>query len=121
MEDEEKAPSTKWDPIAWAKRKQMESPDNDSFGQVKRGPSSSSSSTTGFGFDRNQSWNNNVYDYSQQQTQQSSNQRTYLTQVEKVRLLQRLTTRFLPKHVFIPILDISSTVPSSTGPVLMTG
>jgi hypothetical protein len=119
MEDEEKvAPSSRFDPISWARKVQMESADNDSFGQVNRQSSSSSS----YGFDRNQSWNNNVQDYDRQQTQsQSSTQRNYLTQLEKVRLLQRLTSKFLPKEVFIPILDISSTMPSQAGPVLMTG
>jgi hypothetical protein len=119
MEDEEKAaPSEKFDAIKWARKVQMESPDNDSFGQVNKRPQSSSTSM--YGFDRNQSWNNNLDEYNRQQPQ-NSNQRSYLTQLEKVRLLQRLTARFLPKEVFIPTLDISSTVPSPSGPVLQTG
>jgi hypothetical protein len=114
MEDEEKAvPSSGFSPVEWAKKKQLESSDNDSFGQ---------SSSSMYGFDRNQSWNTSLSNYSRQRTQpQSSLQRNYLTQLEKVRLLQRLTSKFLPKEVFIPILDISSTMPSQSGPVLQTG
>lgn len=138
MEDEKSAPtsSAHFSPIEWAKKKQLESPDNDTFGQVKGStnwyinkPSSSSSSSSNIGFDRNQSWNNNVYNYYGQQQEQSQSsfqqqqQRNYLTQYEKVRLLERLTSKFLPRHVTIPTLDLSPMVPtsSSQGPVLQTG